>query len=43
MTGAELDAALRSIKAQLYAARAERIPPGLDDKDLGLVEWHDAG
>ena len=35
MTGAaELDAALRSIKEQLYAARAERIPPALDDKVL---------
>ena len=31
---AELTAALASIKRQLYAARANRIPPGLDDKIL---------
>ncbi len=31
---AELAAALDQIKARLYAARADRVPPGLDDKIL---------
>ena len=34
----ELDAALAVIKQQLYAVRAERVPPGLDDKIL--TSWN---
>ena len=38
MTVSEHDAALKSIKARLYAARAQRIPPDLDDKVL--TSWN---
>ena len=34
----ELNAAIAEIKAQLYAVRGERVPPGLDDKIL--TSWN---
>jgi len=38
MSEDELIAALATIKAQLYALRSERVPPGLDDKIL--TSWN---
>ena len=38
MTGDELKRAIRVIKDQLYRVRAERVPPGLDDKIL--TSWN---
>ncbi|MCY4063764.1 MAG: thioredoxin domain-containing protein [Chloroflexi bacterium] len=38
MSVVDLNAALVKIKAQLYAVRAERVPPGLDDKIL--TSWN---
>ena len=38
MTGDELKRAIRVMKDQLYRVRAERVPPGLDDKIL--TSWN---